>query len=533
MDARRNLLSNATLQMALVIAIVILANIFSSTAFGRLDVTRDRLHSLDDASKRIVAGMDRPLVVRAYFTRGLEAPYNNNEQIVTDKLNEFQAYSAGKMKVTVVDPTSNPDLLKEAQKYGLTELQYTVHHADRAELRKIWMGAVLLYGDRVEVLPSLSSLGSLEYDVSSAIHRLRTKAKDIPVLAYSTGHGEPDLAKPEGPMTAIVESLSQKFVLRPVELGGPGLLHEDVDALLVIGPQSPMSDRALYQIDQFIERGGAAALFVTNNRPDLRNFRAQRVSGGLEPLLGNYGVQVNKDIVIDRVSNGAMRFPVRVGNKTTARDVNYPLIPKATELSKRSTLTSGLDSMLFPFASTITLAEPLPSGVDVDVLARTSAASGSVQSVKTVDPTQLGEVMPDEKRGPFPVLVAITGSFRSFFETRPVPAPATDIAEDQDGIGPDATQLLEGAPTRLILGGSADFVANNPAFMLNMCDWLIQDESLIGIRSKIATVPSLAPTSGTAQLGWKAFNLLTAPILLLALGGARQLAFRRRARRAA
>ncbi len=519
--------------MVLVVIIVVLANLLSAGLFGRLDVTRDRLHSLDDASKRIVAGMDRPLVVRAYFTRGLEAPYNNNEQIVADKLDEFQAYSGGKMKITVVDPTASPELLKEAQKYGLTELQYTVRHADRAELRKIWMGAVLLYGDRVDVLPSLASLGSLEYDLSSAIHRLRTKAKDIPVLAYSIGHGEPDLAKPEGPMLAIVEALAQKFVLRPVELGGAGLLHEDVDALLVIGPQSPLPDRALYQIDQFIGRGGAAALFVTNNRPDLRNFRAQRVSGGLEPLLGNYGVQVNKDLVIDRVSNGAMRFPVRVGNKTSARDVNYPLIPRATDLSKASTLTAGLDSMLFPFASTITLADPPPEGVTFDVLARTSAASGSVVTLKTVDPTQLGEVQPDEKRGPFPVLVAIKGSFRSFFETRPVPHPVPDVLEEQDGIGPDATQLIEGAPTRVVLGGSADFVANNPAFMLNMCDWLIQDEALIGIRSKIATVPSLSTTTAGGQLGWKAFNLIAAPLLLLGVGAARQLQFRRRARRAA
>jgi ABC-type uncharacterized transport system involved in gliding motility auxiliary subunit len=91
--------------------------------------------------------------------------------------------------------------------------------------------------------------------------------------------------------------------------------------------------------------------------------------------------------------------------------------------------------------------------------------------------------------------------------------------------------VIEGAPTRLVVGGSADFVANNLAFMLNLCDWLVQDESLIGIRSKTATLPTLASTTPAEQAGWKAFNLLAGPLALLAFGAGRQVWFRRRARR--
>ena len=525
---RRILLGNATLQLALTLAIVILANMWASQHFARLDLTEHRLHSLDEASKRIVGALDRPLNVRVYFTGGLEAPYNNHEQSVGDKLEELRAYARGALQFTFVDPDGTPTIVEEAKKYGLSPLQYTVRQVDRAELRTVWMGAVLMYGDRTEVLPVLTNLGTLEYDLVSAIHRLTTKVKDRPILAYSTGHGEPDLAKPEGPMRALVEGVGRKAYLVPVELGGTGLLAEEVDALLVIGPQKALNERALYQIDQFVMRGGAAAVFVTATRPDMRTLRTERVNSGLEPLLGNWGVQVNRNLVIDRVQNGAMRFPVRVGNKTGSKEINYPLIVKATDLSQTSVLTAGIDSMLLPFAASLAVANPLPEGVTSEVLARSSGSSGALPSISQLDPKQFDTVIAGEERGSFPLVVALTGAGRSFFETRGVPQADPDVPEEQDGMGPEAAMLVEGSPTRLVVAGSSDAVANNPTFMLNLCDWLVQDEALIPIRSKSATVPSLSATTPGERAAWRAFNLLSGPVVLLAFGGARQLWLRRR-----
>jgi ABC-type uncharacterized transport system involved in gliding motility auxiliary subunit len=261
--------------------------------------------------------------------------------------------------------------------------------------------------------------------------------------------------------------------------------------------------------------------------------RPARTSAGLEPLLGHYGVQVNRDIVLDRAQNGVMRFPARVGNKQTTREVNYPLIPRATDLSRRSALTRGLDAMLFPFASSLQVAEALNPGVEVEILARSAASAGSVQDLRTIDPQALQVVLSSEKRGPFPFLVALTGPLRSFFETRPVPAPDPDAPPMTESDTPEESRfVVEGAPTRLVVAGSADLVANNGAFMLNLADWLVQDEALIGIRSKTATLPALDPSTPNEQLGWKVFNLLVGPLALFVFGLTRQMWFRRRARRA-
>ncbi len=525
---RRALLGNSALQYALTILVVVLGSLWSSAHFVRADLTSNRLHSLDEASKVLAGKLERPLSVKVYFTRGLEAPYNNHEQAVRDKLEEFRAYSKGRMQITVVDPTGNAERTAEAQGYGLTPLQYTVREQDRAELRTVWMGAVFIHGDRTEVLPSLTQLASLEYDVAAAIRRLEQPVKDRPILAYSTGNGEPDLSKPEGPLRALVEGMARKAYLVPVQLGGEGLIAEEVDALLVIGPQQLLSDRALYQIDQFVMRGGSAAFFVTNTRPEMRSLRAERVNSGLDPLLGSWGVRINRDVVLDRVQNGAMRFPVRVGDKTGSREINYPLIVRATDLSQTSVLTAGLDSLLVPFAASIELPEPLPEGVLSTVLARSSPSSGSVPALRQLDPAQFEKVLETERRGPFTLIVALTGAWRSFFETRPAPPGDPEVPDEQDGIGPAAPLLTQGAPTRLVVAASADVVANNSAFVLNLCDWLVQDESLIGIRSKRASVASLAPTTPGERSAWRAFNLLSGPAVLLLFGALRQLWLRRR-----
>lgn len=529
MTPRRNLLLNSHLQALLVVIIVVLANGFAAFHVARVDLSQERLYTLDEASKQIVQQMDRPIVARVYYTHGLGAPYQNHEQFIADKLEEFAAYSHGRMTIERLDPASDTTIATAAAGFGLQQLDYTFHDQDRAELRKIWMGVVLLYGDRQEVLPAVTDLNTLEYNVSAALRRLATRREDVKTIGWAIGDGEPDFQKEQGPLRTLAGELARKFVLRAIPLGGAGSIPEDVDAMLVIGPQRALSERALYQIDQFVMRGGALATFVTNTRPDLRQMRPQRVSSGLDPLLGSFGVRVNRDLILDRVQNGQMRFPVRAAGGSGYRDVNYPLIPKSLDLSRTNVMVSGLNDLLFPFASTLTVSDALAVGVQAEVIASSSASSGVVATLETLDPTKISNVLSSEKRGPFPMMVAVTGSLRSFFESRPQPAadpdaPSVNSADPNDnGAQPkEAPFITEGASTRLVVAGSADFVANNQDFMLNLCDWLVADESLLGIRGKASSLPALRPTTPNEQRIWKALLLAWAPTTLLLLGALRQ-----------
>ncbi len=531
---RQNLLFNSHVQMALTVLIVLLANGWAALHVDRVDLSEQHLYTLDEASKQVIQKLDKPIVARVYFTAGLGAPYQNHEQFVKDKLAEFASYARGRMTIEAVDPALDPAAATAAAGFGLQQLDYTFHDQDRAELRKIWMGVVLLYGDRQEVLPAVTDLDTLEYDVSAALLRLAMKKEDVKTIGWAVGDGEPDYTRDTGPVRALAGDLARKFILKQIPLGGAGSIPDDVNAMLVVGPQHALGERALYQLDQFVMRGGALAAFVTNTRPDLRSMRPIRLSSGLDPLLGNFGVRVNHDLVLDRVQNGQMRFPVRSGGGTSYRDVNYPLIPKAIDLARTNVIIGGTASLLFPFASTLTVSDALPIGVKAEVLAQSSAASGVVDKLETLDPTKIANVLSSEKRGPFPLIVAMTGAFRSFFEAHPVPPPEPDAgsvtsADPNDSGAPpkEAGQLIEGTATRLVIVGSSDFVANNHDFMLNLADWLVADESLLAIRGKAAATPSLAATTPSERGVWKAVQLAWAPLLLLTYGALRQ---RRRSR---
>ena len=88
--SRTQQLFNSHLQMLLTVLIVVLANGFAAFHVARVDLSQERLYTLSEASKQLVQQMDRPIVARVYFTHGLGAPYQNHEQFVKDKLEEFK-----------------------------------------------------------------------------------------------------------------------------------------------------------------------------------------------------------------------------------------------------------------------------------------------------------------------------------------------------------------------------------------------------------------------------------------------------------
>ncbi|MCK6505920.1 GldG family protein [Myxococcota bacterium] len=517
LDPRRNLLADAWAQMVLVVVVVVLANTWASRHFTRLDLTADKLYSLDMASRSLVTRLERPLTARVFFTDGLQAPYNNHEQLVVDMLEELAAYSGGMLRVRVDDPTGVPELEEEARRFGITPIQYRYDSATVKELKRVYMGVALVYGEKQEVLPAITQTATLEYDLARAIRSLITD-EERRTVGWATGHGEPDLAAERGPLLAIRNGLVERYDVRTVPLGGAGAVPEDVDALLIVGPQRPLSARALYQVDQFLMRGGALAVFLANMSPDLRAMRPLRVFHGMEGLLEGYGVTVRRDVVIDRVRNGMMNLPVRQGQQVVQVPVNSPLIPKATELDRDNLVVKDLDAMLFPFASSLEVEEPLPPEVRATVLARTHPEAGRLAGLRTIAPEAFRAQLSSEEKGSWPLLVALEGSFSSAFADQQAPPPDPELPPTQaDPV--EAAPMRAGAPTQLVVAGSADFVVNQPRFVLNLVDWMVEDAALIAIRSKSLELPALEPVDPARASRIKLANLAggVAPLLLLGL----------------
>jgi len=521
MHLRHALHLNRWFQMGLVLLIVVCINLLSAKHFIRADITQDRIHSLDPATISLVQDLERPLIVKVFFTQDLEAEYADHERVLTDKLEELRAYSRGRMEISVRDPTGYIELEEEAQRFGVQRIQFQYREEDRLEVRPVYMGASFVYGDRQEVMPAITRTDTLEYELATTLRKL-IKNPELPVVGFATSFGEVNpLQGNTAPLKAILDRLGDRFQLVPVTLGGPGSVPEALDALIIIGPQQTYTERALYQIDQFVMRGGALAVFVANHKPDLRSMRVTPVYSGMEGLLGHYGVQVNRDLIVDRKQNGKIRLPVKRGNSVVSMPVNYPLIPSLTDLSEEHPVVRDLKEMLAPFSSSLQIIDPLPAGLSAEILASSSDASGRVKGIVSADPNAYRVTAPGEETGNWPVAIAVTGAFDSVFADRPIPpAPAETITAEDVAIDDPASKIKDGASTRLVVIGSAEMVANNATFVANLSDWLVQDTDLIRIRSRSLQLPRLERPN-TAQIHLlKAFNALAPSLLLLGVGGA-------------
>ena len=89
------------IKLLLYVLVVVLINLAGVTLFQswRFDLTRNKVYSLSDISKGVVATLSEPLTVKVFFTRDLPAPHNNTEQYLRDLLNEYAVNNRKQFRV--------------------------------------------------------------------------------------------------------------------------------------------------------------------------------------------------------------------------------------------------------------------------------------------------------------------------------------------------------------------------------------------------------------------------------------------------
>jgi ABC-type uncharacterized transport system involved in gliding motility auxiliary subunit len=162
------------------IIVVVLLNIAGVTLFFRADLTANKVYSLSDASKTVVRTLSEPLTVKVFFSSNLPAPYNNIERYLHDLLEEYSVegkryfnYQFHNVSGEESDESRrNRDL---AQSYGVHPVQIQNIEQDEVKFQQAYMGIVLMHGDIIEALPSITSTEGLEYQITSAIQKMNNK----------------------------------------------------------------------------------------------------------------------------------------------------------------------------------------------------------------------------------------------------------------------------------------------------------------------------------------------------------------------
>jgi ABC-type uncharacterized transport system involved in gliding motility auxiliary subunit len=264
--------------------------------------------------------------------------------------------------------------------------------------------------------------------------------------------------------------------------------------------------------------GKPVSLFVSSFKPDFGAMRARPVHHGLNNLIGHYGVQLNKDAIVDRKHNERFNVPITTGTKTRRVAINYPLIPVTTAINRDHLLGREVHQMVLPFTSSLTLDTESTVGVTIEALISSSPDSGRIQGLRHIQPQVFKVPVPGEEPGPHVVGATVNGRLTSFFLDKPIPTPV-GMAPDDPRFNADPTQtIVDGAPTRLLVVGSADFMANNLPFMLNAADWMLDDAELMKIRQKLTPPEPLTLLEGPQATVYK-LTIIGLPLLALAVLG--------------
>ena len=165
------------------LVIVVLVNVAGITLSFRADLTANKIYSISDASKRVVATLSEPLTIKVFFTRDLPPPYNNTERYLQDLFEEYAVHGNKFFNYRFYDVSAEEgeltDTARENQKiandYGIHPIQIQVVDKDEVKFQKAYMGLALIHGDLIEQIPAITSTEGLEYKLTTTIQKMNNK----------------------------------------------------------------------------------------------------------------------------------------------------------------------------------------------------------------------------------------------------------------------------------------------------------------------------------------------------------------------
>ncbi len=206
--------SGRYLKFLIYLAVVILVNVAGITLFFRMDLTDNRIYSISKASQKVVDTLSEPLTIKVFFTKNLPAPYNNTERYLHDLLQEYaiyankffnyRFYNVSVEEGEVTDKTQENQKL--ANNYGIHPIQIQAVEQDEVKFQRAYMGLVMIHGDLIETIPTITSGEGLEYRLTTTIQKMNNKISALLSL--------PDKIKVKLFLSSTLESVAPHMGVR-------------------------------------------------------------------------------------------------------------------------------------------------------------------------------------------------------------------------------------------------------------------------------------------------------------------------------
>lgn len=429
-----------TVHVVLLVAIAAMVVYLASRYRVRIDLTADRLYTLTESTTRVLDRVDDRLRIEAYFSpdSALAAVHQEARRTLRNVLDEYVQRGRGRVVVQYLDPSSDVELEKKAQRLGIQPQTVQDLDGKTFSAKQVWQGLRFLYGGaRQKVVPFLGFTDQpwmYEAALTPIVKALTVEEKPkIGVVAWpSTPAQSPGFGRQEQPrgydQVLGVEQITDRYEIVRVDLSLGQLVPDELDTLILLRPRE-LTARQKYAFDQFLMRGGRLVVFADSDDVSIgrtRTFATQQVSwdaaeSGSRFLeqLAHYGAVVHDRFLVDRLSP-QLPFNVVVQTQTGGQGVvplRYPYwyqpaavdwadyakalaetaeggVDEALVAAYRRQFEPGVDPELakgltppaFFWPAGLELAEQLPDGVTGHVLMRSSPSSVLQTPPRSVDP---------------------------------------------------------------------------------------------------------------------------------------------------
>lgn len=465
---------------------VLIAVAYLSVRFPlRLDMTEAGIHSLSKPVVNMLQRLEKPVHITFFHDPMMRE---------TVELYQLIAKQSNHITIEFFDPMLNP---AQARLRGVQFAGTAIMESEGRSLRvngpseaDIANGILRVTQGIVQRACFLDGHGEGDpFSIEAHDHLEGTADHTHGLGAQYVLHERHGMAKARG----ALETLNYKVEKVSLLQGASGAL-DDCAVLIVAGPKTALLPVEVDQVRAFLDAGGNAFFM-------LEPF----VKTGLEPLLREYGVLLDENIVIDEASHFWAD----------------PSSPAVTNYNRHQ-ITRELPMSFFPGSRSLS-----PTPQRVPGIAITPLINTSTRSFGETDPARARFDEGIDQRGPLTLMVALN---------RRPQTVAADLAlapreGEQNRNDPSDTSAEELGQThasarasRIVVAGDADFATNsfyhilgNGTLFLNTVNYLTVQENLIGIEPRTLDLPRVNLTNRQMR-GTFFMSVILVPALLAAVG---------------
>ena len=509
-----------------VVVILVSVGTVLARAHLRLDVTAERLHTLSDETRALIAELpdDRPVFIQAYISPEVPEPFVQTRSNLISILEEIDSLAGPRVEVLIEDTEPFSDASRDAREtFGIVPRGLRDVGSARAEVTQMFLGVAFTCGAEEQVIGFFDRGLPAEYEIMRSIRVVSgTERRRVGVVKTMIDMvGGVDYEQNQfAPQWPVVTELQKQYEVYPVDPDYP-IATAQLDAILVPLPSSLQTDQMQHLSDYI--RSGKPALLLVDPLPAIDptlsptewvgdgnpyTYPPGTARPGPRGNVRRWLMELGVDWEPTRVVWDSYNPHPDLANLQSEFVFLGPGNGNPATFNPDNSITAELQELMLPFAGFLRPVDD--QSLEFVPLLRTGMASGANGYFSLVRPSPLGpQLNPspprDQNEEDYIVAARVRSTGLGRLATAdPTTEPPSDTATDAPS---DATPETPSDPTTtgpidIIVVADLDFVGDqffaireqapgdlnfdNVTFFLNAIDTLLGDESFIDLRSRRA-----------------------------------------------